>query len=40
MRNRTRSRLIWGIVTLVAVAAFFYFSSAAMTWLRVTMHGR
>jgi hypothetical protein len=40
MRNRTRSRVIWVVVTLVAIAAFFYFSSAAMTWLRVTLHGR
>jgi hypothetical protein len=38
--NRTRSRVIWAVVTLVAIVAFFYFSSAAMTWLRVTLHGR
>jgi hypothetical protein len=38
--NRTRSRVIWVVVTLVAIGAFFYFSSAAMTWLRVTLHGR
>jgi hypothetical protein len=40
MHNRTRSRLIWLVVTVVAIGTFFYFSSAAMTWLRVTMHGR
>jgi hypothetical protein len=40
MSRRTRSRLVWIAAALVAVVAFFYFSEAAMSWLRVTLHGR
>lgn len=40
MHPRTRSRAIWSVVTILAVGALFYFSSAVMTWLRVTIHGR
>jgi hypothetical protein len=37
--GRGRNRLVW-IALAVLVVAFFYFSEAAMTWLRVTLHGR
>jgi len=40
MRRRTRSRILWSVVSLLAIGAFFYFSSSAMSWLRVTLHGR
>ena len=39
MRRRAGNRLTW-IVLALLVAAFFYFSESAMTWLRVTLHGR
>jgi hypothetical protein len=28
------------VIAIVAVMAFVYYSEAAMTWLRVTLHGR
>jgi hypothetical protein len=40
MHHRTKSRLVWIAVAVVAAMAFVYFSDAAMTWLRVTLHGR
>jgi hypothetical protein len=40
MNRRSKTRLIWTIVAVAAIVSVFYFSSAAMTWLRVTLHGR
>jgi hypothetical protein len=40
MSRRTRSNLLWAGVVLLAIAGFIYFSESAMTWLRVTLHGR
>jgi hypothetical protein len=31
---------VWLVVVAVIVAALFYSSSAVMSWLRVTIHGR
>lgn len=40
MRARSKSRLIWAAALLVLIAAFLWFSEGAMTWLRLTLHGR
>jgi hypothetical protein len=40
MRRQTRRLLTWFGVALVAVIALLYYSESAMTWLRVTLHGR
>lgn len=40
MHQRTKSRLIWAAVAIVALLVFVYASESAMTWLRVTLHGR
>jgi hypothetical protein len=40
MHRRTKSRLLWTAVAVVALVAFLYASESAMTWLRVTLHGR
>jgi hypothetical protein len=40
VNKRMKSRLVWTSVALAAIVAFFYFSTAAMTWLRVALHGR
>jgi hypothetical protein len=40
MHRRTKSRLIWTAVALLAFMAFIYASEGAMAWLRVTLHGR
>jgi hypothetical protein len=39
MNRRGRGRLMW-IGLAVLAGAFLYFSESAMTWLRVTLHGR
>jgi hypothetical protein len=31
---------MWMTVVVLAMVAFLYFSESAMTWLRVTLHGR
>jgi hypothetical protein len=38
--TRTSRRLMWTAILLIAVVAFLYLSESAMTWLRVTLHGR
>jgi hypothetical protein len=40
MSGRARNRALWMIVALVVVVTVLYFSESAMTWLRVTLHGR
>ena len=40
MSRQSRSTLVWIAVAAVAIVAFFYLSEGAMTWLRVTLHGR
>jgi hypothetical protein len=40
MHPRTKSRLIWSAIVVLALVAFVYASESAMTWLRVTLHGR
>jgi hypothetical protein len=40
MTRRGRNRLVLATIVLVALAAFLFLSEAAMTWLRVTLHGR
>ena len=40
MHRRTKSRLIWSVVVVLALVAIVYASESAMTWLRVTLHGR
>ena len=40
MARRTNTRWIWAGVTVAAIVAFLYLSESAMTWLRVTLHGR
>jgi hypothetical protein len=31
---------VWAVIAILAIVALFYFSTEAMTWLRVTLHGR
>jgi hypothetical protein len=38
--RRSRSRLVWLVVILALIGGFVWFSEPAMTWLRVTIHGR
>jgi hypothetical protein len=40
MSRQSRNRWIWVAVAVVGVIAFVYMSEGAMTWLRVTLHGR
>jgi hypothetical protein len=40
MSGRARNRALWMVVALVVVVTVLYFSESAMTWLRVTLHGR
>ena len=40
MHRRTKSRLIWAAIVILAFVAFVYASEGAMAWLRVTLHGR
>lgn len=39
-RVRRSGSMMWIAVAVVAIVAFLYFSESAMTWLRVTLHGR
>ena len=40
MGHTSRAGMMWAAVALAAIVALVYFSEAAMTWLRVTLHGR
>jgi hypothetical protein len=31
---------MWTALIILVIFAFLYFSESAMTWLRVTLHGR
>lgn len=40
MRSRSSNRVVCLVVVAVIVGALYYSSSAVLTWLRVTIHGR
>ena len=40
MRSRSSNRIVWLVVVAVIVAGLYYSSTAVLTWLRVTIHGR
>jgi hypothetical protein len=38
--RRSKSRLTWAVIAIAVVGGLLWFSEQAMTWLRVTIHGR